>query len=902
MALNLTDALKQALSKNQIEPIFVLKFEGIPYYYSSIPLKSIPRYDDDGIFYDADDLFYDKPYINQKSKDYVIAAESSNSITQQIEPDKAGGTSASSMTFKIVDFQQELSAIISPGFTLDEFLGINCDIYQTLSDGTSFPEDSVTVMHGVVEDCSAGPGFVRVTVSHPQNLLRQDFIPPWTSKLEYNFEYKSATYLGNRYLARNVDSVPITINFINGGSVSVSVVKNTSNYVINITIISGTTTSDTIKKALEDNLDSNAIIQVESVGDTPQINFTYSGLVLGDSTYAAVLSVDGFYNDNTDTAFESYININDEILKVTSVDTSFRRIYIDNTSRGKFNSVVGVTGEVDDEVKSFYTFQGNALTLALKLMISTGSNITSSTQLWGNLPGIGLLTNAVYFSNLDVARDLGVVVGDTCTIDGIATDRQILSINLMESNSYIVLDGASIGIGSDLKTVTFKSKYNTLPIGCGIKPKFIDIIQFESLIEKYFSDIPDYLFYINESVDMKEFLESELLFPSSVYMIPRKGRISCNMTRPAVGDETLVVLNSDVILNPQTVEIGRSVNAYFYNSIKWYYNPDAIEDSFLDKSITVSADSVTRFKRGVVPLLIESKGLRPGLNSDQFIERNTRRMLDRYQNAPEYVTVTVPLGVGLPIEIGDPVLFGDNQTQITDTTKGNRLFDPRIFEVINKQQNQTNVRLKLLETNYGVNGRYGMFSPSSYLNAGSTATILRIKKSFGTSETEAEVEKWRPYIGQKVMIHNSGWTYSEDTILVGILDDNSGIEIAPAIAQYAEDYIIEPANYSDIVNDTQMSKFKALHCFFNPQVVITSSVSPIKFNVSLSDAAKFTPGCVVRIHDATYSADSGSEGIKVDSISGTEITLSKSYGGFPLPGQLVDLIGFKDGGKPYLFV
>jgi hypothetical protein len=905
VALTLSDALRQALTKNTIEPIYVLKFEGIDKYFSAVPVKSIPRYDDENLFYDLPGLNYDKPFISPKSRDYVIAQESSRSISQQIEPDKAGGTSATAMTFKIVDFQQEMSAIVSPGFTLPEFLGIGCDVYFTVTDGTSFPEDSITVMHGTVEESSAGPGFVRVTIAHPQNLLRQDFLSPFKSKLTEPLEFRSKVIQNNRYITREPLGNPVYVEYIYGVSLSVSVSDTGSQYNIQVTIINGVTTAKDVRKAIQDYLDSNRLVEVKSFGSESLIQVPQASTVLGDSNYVAVESVEGFFDDNLDADFQSYIKVEDEILKVTSVDSVNNKIYFDNTitNRGLFNSVFGVLGDVGDTVESFYVFEGNALTLSLKMMMSQAEDTQAITDLWGTIPSIGLLQNSVFFAGVDLSRDLGIVEGDFATMPGVFTERIVEQIVISGADSYMIVGGADIGTGNIEKTVSFKSKFNTLPVGCGIKSKFIDVPQFEALLERYSSDIPDYRFFIDDSIDMKEFLESEIFFPASLYLIPRKGRISVTITRPATGEENLFIFDSDVVTNPQNIEIGRSINRYFYNSIKWYYNRDSIDsDNYLDKSITINADSVQRFKRGVVPLLIESNGLRPDLGADQLIERNTRRMIDRYKNAPEYLSVSVPLAIGIPIEIGDTVVFGDELTQITDTTQGNRNFQPRLFEIINKTQNETDCQFTLLETAYGVNGRYGVIAPSSYVSSGATTTAIRLKKSFATGALDLEVEKWEPYVGQKVVIHNDDWTFVEETTIQSILGDNTGFLVAPALSSIAEDYIAEPASYSDVKNDTGWTKWKAIHCFFNPQVEILAGISATQFTVNVADQSKFLAGAVVRIHNFSYSIDSGTSDYVIDSVVGNLITLKKALPFIPASGQFVDLIGFKDGGKPYLYV
>lgn len=905
MSLPLTDNLKNALLRSEVSPVFVLKFEGIDYYFSAIPIYTIARYDQDNLHYNQDDLYYDRPYQHPYNKDYIIGSDSTRSFGQQIEPDKAGGTSTTSMTFKIVDYLQEFSKYISPGFVLPEFLGINCDVYFTIQDGTSYPNDSIVVMYGIVEEVSAGPGYVRVTINHPQNLLRQDFLPPYSAELTSNLEFKSKVIQNNRYLARRPFENPVYIQFISGSSLSVSVTNTPLDYKIIATINSGVTTAHDIRKAILDNIQSEALVEVKSEGDDSLIQVAQPLTQLDDSTFLSVDSLDGLIIPNTDPTFKTYVKVNNEILKVTSVDTTNKKIYFDTSiqNRGNFNSVVGALGKEGDKVSSFYVLEGNAIELALKLMISGCGTITKTVNVWGKVPGIGLVKNAVYFPGLNVNITDGITVGDYVSLAGVFTNRVVEKIVDYEFDSYIIVSGPDIGNGEALKTITFKSKYDTLPIGSGIKPKFIDVSEFESILDTYRLDVASYRFYIEDSIDLKEFLESQIFFPSSLYMVPRKGRISVAITRPLSNDGNIFVLDSDVVINPGNVEITRSLNKYFYNSIKWYYNPDSLENSeYLDKEITVNAESVDRFKRGIIPLFIESKGLRPDLDAGDLIKRNTRRMIDRFKNAPEYLTVRVPLSKGIQIEIGDSVVFGDSQTQITDTTQGSRNFLPRIFQVINKEQSLTDVELSLLECNYGTNERYGVFAPSSLLASGSTSTELILKRSFGTKSNQLESDKWVNYIGHKIQIRDDNFTFSVTTTLIGIDDSGAKLIVNPGVTPPPENAIVEPAPYDGAQNDPEFVKWKAMHCFFNPTITVLAGISTTQFTVPVADQNKLLPKQPVRIHNDDFTVDSGDKDFIIDTVSGNLVTLKKPLPFTPTAGLFVELIGFQDGGKPYSWV
>ena len=81
-----------------------------------------------------------------------------------------------------------------------------------------------------------------------------------------------------------------------------------------------------------------------------------------------------------------------------------------------------------------------------------------------------------------------------------------------------------------------------------------------------------------------------------------------------------------------------------------------------------------------------------------------------------------------------------------------------------------------------------------------------------------------------------------------------------------------------------------------PQLTVVSGISATQFTVSAGDAAKMSVGQEVQIHSADYSVDSVD--VEVTNITGTTITTT-AIGFTPAAGQLVELVGFLDSGKPY---
>lgn len=900
MAFNLSENFKKALLNSNKNPQYILKITGIEEIFGAEHIESYPYYDQNGLFYNIPNLYYDRVFKNQNSRDWINLDNSTRTVSQQIEPDKGSGTSTSQMTFEIVDINQRMSQIVSPGFVVDEILGRKASIYYMLSGGTSFPQDSICVLYGVIEDVVARPGSVRITISSPQNLLRQDFIQPFSAKLTEFFHYRSSVIQDILYLARIPDGLIVKIRYINSGSLSITVSSNE----ITVNIVPGVTTASDIENLIKNSSDAIQLVEVDVIGSSSNVQVDTAGFkYLDDSSQITVDNVLGLIQENTDPFFKTYIMLNDEILDVSSIDYINNKINVSTAQRSLFNSAPPDFSKPGDEIKSFYLFEGNALELSLKLMISGANDLYYTGQYYGKIPGYGYVKNCIYFSGLIIKEDASLVIGDYVSITGVTTVRQIVSFNQDDLGSWIIISGSDIGDDTGPFEVVFRSKYNTLPIGCSISPDYIDVERFEEINTFYYSSIPTYRFYIKDSINMKDFLEQEVFFPASLYLCPRKGRISCSIARPAIGGFNTYTLNEDNVLEPENRAISRSLNQNFYNGINFYFDEDSIEsDDFINKIINVDAESVQRFNVGIRPLVIKSKGLRTDLNADLFIEKSTQRFLDRYKFCAETINVKVKLEVGVPVEIADTIIYGSPGIQITDINEGSRNFQPRVWEIINKEINIENVDLTLLETKYGIYGRFGMVSPNSYVASGSTTNTIYIKKSFATSDTEYESLKWSGFVGEDILIRNEDWSVQYICKLVevdDILGDNltvSGLLTAPI-----EGMIIDIPIYQD--EDSSIgSIYKSLFCYFNPQITVLSGVSPFEFTVSALDSAKFSLNQPIRVHNENYTIDSGDNTVKVIEINGNNIKTNKSLGFTPTSNLLVDLIGFIDDGKPYLLI
>jgi hypothetical protein len=376
------------------------------------------------------------------------------------------------------------------------------------------------------------------------------------------------------------------------------------------------------------------------------------------------------------------------------------------------------------------------------------------------------------------------------------------------------------------------------------------------------------------------------------------------VTSPALYGTGSKVLDLTNIKNPASLKIDRSINNNFANAVLWKFDIDSITDKYLAGDLSLSALSTERIKAPTKAIKIEAGGLRRSQSTVNSVQATSNRFLTRYQYGAEaFNDVDVIFGVGWTVEIGDAVIMGDPSLQLADSKEGVRGLKPRVWEVQNKSMNWKTgqVRLKLVDTSFGANLRFGTFSPASKIAAGSATTQIKVKPSFNYDGTE--INKWSNYFGSQVLIHSRDYTYSHLNKINGVLTGSADTLVldSPLPSAPLEDYIIKLANYDDI--DAQNTFLKAAHCWFNPTLEILTGISDTQFTVSVGDAAKMFEGGLVRVRNIDYTIDSGKNGIVISDITGTTITLAKTLGFTPAVGQKIDLVGFAiDNGAPYVFL
>lgn len=608
----------------------------------------------------------------------------------------------------------------------------------------------------------------------------------------------------------------------------------------------------------------------------------------------------------TQENLETYIRIDDEIIKYIGKDPTV----FNSLERGQFGTIA-TSHDDDAEVESFYRLQGDPIELALRMLLSNPDQESFATETASRIVQVDATTSvpgAVFFDAIDVQDKYGLVVGDelAITVGADASNligyTNILSFGKNSSGSYCVVDATLIPEVDITATILFKSKYNKLSFGAGknIKPYHVDVQQFELLEQTFSAQFFTYDLFVKDTISLDDYISETLFYPSGLFSLPRQGRISLGIASPPILGLKVKTISADNVTNAPQVSMTRSINQSFYNAIAYKFNDDAVEDKFLGAVITQSSDSTNRINIGNRVLDIECGGIRDTEANRNKIEAISNRFLDRYQYGAETVTVGVNFKTAFSIEPGDTSIFDGETLGVSDITQGNRNFIPRVFECIDRQINLKTgaCTLKFQDTNLSTRARYGVFAPSSLVGAGSTTSQIVIKRSFGTLETELERDKWSDYVNQDIVIRTSDHSTVYETTLIGLSATNPNILLVnpPVALAPSEDYVIEPPQYEN-TNPQEMRLWKALHCFFNPQVQATGGTTTTA-SIDVGDIGKFYVGAPVRVHLADYSED---DSTTVAEVGASSITLNKTLGFTVTSSHLIDLIGFGDEGSPYAF-
>ena len=763
MAFELTTKANQARKKINIDPIFILKIDGYDDYFSIVKAQREIRIGDEGLEI-GDDWVIGGVIDDPHSLDYIAKEFSSTRISQQLEPDKGSVTSVSQLSVRIVDKNRIASKLISPGVVLDEILGRKVWCYMGFG-GTAYPGDYFRVFQGNIVEVDSGAGWVELSLSHPDEKKRQKIFKNIKTKLtaasaDKPFTTTDVSTSSNTITisgGHDLEASGRLIKFTTTGTLPAPLKPNQKYYGIEI--------SSTVLQVSASQEDAAAGVGIDltSVGSG-----THTMIILQisrASTSIVVESTDGFLLPVAGI-FRTFAKIDSEFIEYTGLTPT--------TFTGVTRGALFVTDpraealEHDDasEVSSFYLLEGNCIDLALQIMMSgAGYGITNVPV--ENFQQTEDITdsNAIYFQGVDLEKDWGLNVGDFITVSGATagannfTGRTITLINKESDGSYCIVSGAALVVETNSAAVaSFKSQWDVLPDGLSMTPDEVDTDQHIFLKETFLAS-PEYRFYLDDTLDGKEFIEKQLMVPVASYTLPRATRASMQLHIQPLPFSGIQTLSKENIVSPESIVLSRSFAKNLYNLIIVKYDRDIYNPKkFTSSYIIENEDSKNRIGKRQ-SLIIEAEGLHADLNGATVAAATASKLLDRYKFGAEYFeNVQIMFKDGVTLEPGDAVSMDFTDLQITNTLDGTRKKPIKFFEVINKDLGLNgNVTVSLTDTGFDGSSRIALFSPASYLLGGSGDSI-NIKPSFSKPFGDNEYLKWQPYIGADVQIRSLDYT------------------------------------------------------------------------------------------------------------------------------------------------
>ncbi len=739
MALEITSRTQSILQKPQIQPNIVVSIDGVSTIFGSATIEEIVRIGDPGLEIGGGWTIGGFRTVEDQSV-LVSLTGTSTEINQQLSPDKGAVSSVSSMKISFIDKNGEVSNLVSPGQVVADILGRRARVYLGF-EGTSYPQDYITIFRGIIDDIESDQGSVSLNVAHPDQKKR-------------NTIYERAETALNGAIDDNDTTLTV---------------EDATNFLVGIT------------------------------------------------------GPDGLVDDS----FTAYVKIGDEIIKYTGTTATT----LTGCVRAQLGTVAAAHDD-DAEVVSFYRLTGNGVELALKLLLSGWAGpYEENVEITNFLrQGDGTdITDSIFFENIDLVDRYGIAEGDYITTTGAANGannvslKQILTILVADGSTNLIIDDVSFVLEEgSAAVIDFRSQYDTLPSGLKMHGDEVDIDAHLLWYQRYLSSF-EYDFYLKDTIEGKEFIEKQIYLPMSGYALPRKSRASMGFHSGPLPTENIVTIDHTNCTNPHQLKVRRSIGKNFYNTIIYKFEQDVLEDKYLFGYFIVNEDSKNRIEVGNKSLLIQSNGLRRGMNGENLAAAAASRLLTRYKYAAEFLdNVKVQFSVGFKIEVGDIVILDGTSLNIADSVTGTRGMAPRLFEVINKKLNikTGDIILALVDTNLSLTARYGLISPASAIASATDQRTFVIERSYNSVYGTNEGRKWSRYIGAGVKIRNSDFSVQGTGIIESVsgntitLVGNIGFSIVAG-------YIMELSGYNN-----QNETIKLFYTFMTDEAAFDDGEEP----------------------------------------------------------------------------
>jgi hypothetical protein len=202
MTLPITERALKESQKTRIQPQLVLEIEGVSTLFGALEILRLIRIGDTGLVI-GNDWRIGGLSPAEDQADIIQIDAGGTRIDQQLQPDKGSVSSVTSVQVALTDRNLIATRLISPGVVIDDILGAKATLWMGFKD-TSFKEDYVPIISGIIDDVESGAGTVKLNIAHPEQLKRQKLFTPIDVEL-----------------ANDIDSTQTTIDLVDASDLPV---------------------------------------------------------------------------------------------------------------------------------------------------------------------------------------------------------------------------------------------------------------------------------------------------------------------------------------------------------------------------------------------------------------------------------------------------------------------------------------------------------------------------------------------------------------------------------------------------------------------------------------------------------------------------------------------------------
>lgn len=167
MSFELTENARLASEEGSLTPNIVLEIDGVSTVFGSVSINKYIRYGDNVNY--GDNIVYGGLIPIEDQKPYIsFASGTTSTIRQSLNIDRGTGESISSITVALIDQNEEITQLITPGNTVSELLGRKCKLWLGF-ESTAWKDDYITIFRGNINAIESKPGVILIKILHPDN-------------------------------------------------------------------------------------------------------------------------------------------------------------------------------------------------------------------------------------------------------------------------------------------------------------------------------------------------------------------------------------------------------------------------------------------------------------------------------------------------------------------------------------------------------------------------------------------------------------------------------------------------------------------------------------------------------------------------------------------------------------